>query len=153
MIFLDTVIETVVVEQQIPPDQDVGLLKQGVVCLPAGKIRAYQIRMPSAESLSTELREQSVWLSNEKLHGIIKNLEVSLCTSWKGIASTKPKGKISAEISWRRTSSSMADDSCVANGKISFDGDDPRSSEKPMASVIAASLADAKKCLGNGPKS
>lgn len=153
MLFVDAANETVVVEHRLAPEQTVGALKQGLVCLPAGKIKVFQLRIPSADKLSKDLRGQSVWLSDEKLHGLITKIEISLCTSWKGIASTKPKGKISAEISWRRMSSDTAEVACVASGKISFDGDDPRSSEAPMTSVIAASLIDAKKCLGASPKS
>lgn len=147
MLFSDTTAAIVVVEQQIPPEQAIGSLQQGLMCLPAGKIKAFQLRMPSSDRLLKDLREQSLWLSDEQLRGVIEKLDVSICTSWMGIASTKPKGKISVEISWRRTPSDAAEASCVASGKISFDVEDPRTSEAPMAAAIAASLTNAKKCL------
>mgnify|MGYP000185645684 CR=1 FL=1 len=150
MLLSDTTSTIVIVEHQIPPEQAIGSLKQGLMCLPSGKIKVFQLRIPSPDTLLKEVRQKSLWLSDEQLHGVIKKLDVSLCTSWMGIASTKPKGKISVEISWRRTLSGADQEFCVASGKISFDGDDPRTSESPMLAAIGASLASAKKCIVGG---
>lgn len=137
----------VVIEQQIPPEQSVGSLKQGLVCLPAGKIRAFQIRMPASDALEKELRWQPIGLTDRKLKGEVRKLNLSLCTSWKGIASTKPKGKMSLEILWSVRGLGNEDVTCISSANISFDGDDPRVSDRPMIAAIIASLTEARPCL------
>ncbi|WP_282949895.1 MULTISPECIES: hypothetical protein, partial [unclassified Sphingopyxis] len=116
-------------------------------CLPAGKIRAFQMRMPAPGALEKEAQRQAIWLGDRKLRGELQNLDVSLCTSWKGIASTKPKGKMSLEIAWSAPDLGAGAVKCVSSVKISLDGDDPRISDRPMIVAILASLANARHCL------
>lgn len=139
--------ETILIEQRVAPEQTVGSLKQGMVCLPAGKIKAFQLRMPLPDTVSEAARQRSIWTSNQKLRGAMTKLDVSLCTSWKGIATTKPKGKLSVEISWSLATSVGSGAPCSTTTTVALDGHDPRISDEPMLSAIAASLTDAKQCL------
>lgn len=142
--------EALTIEQRVLPEQSVGSLKQGIVCLPAGKIYASQLRTPTAAMVSDAMvRAGHSRPPGLKYWGVITDLNVSLCTSWMGIAKTKPKGKISVDISWSLEAPGDRVPSCTANAKISLDGDDPRISERPMTAAIIASFAEAERCIAN----
>ena len=136
---------------KVEDKQNLGRRSEGMLCLPAGNVAFDDLQLPSndeiAESVSGLLDGQSLERS-ATLAGEVAEIKIKLCTSWKGIAKTAPKGSIRIRIMWRDTRAlKPPGDACIGRAEVDLAKRDPRKSPEPLLEAIRSSLLDARPCL------
>lgn len=133
------------VDLAIEGERKVGGVKKGLVCVPAGALKARDIALPSRRNVAERVG------TDDALPSIV-SIEASVCTAYMGIGKA-PKSQLRIQVEWSSASGSLCEKSWEGEAKIK--GRDLRDDPTVMLEAIdvsfkrwAAGRASSPDCSG-----
>lgn len=131
----------------ITPMQQIGSLKSGLICAPAGKLRWKDIARESEQDIADKVllairfaKPSSLPVAGESLlRGKIVKAAIDLCTSWRGIG-PKPKGSGTVSITWERYNAAGRLSERDYTVPVVVAGRDPRENAEVLTEAVIESV-------------